>query len=191
MTLIAKGTLRAWRFAAGMLLLAGAAALLFWYQPVQALDIRPICETCRRYTDKSPSRVMAYIEIGRHVKRLDACSLFCLVEMLEDQEYEPTFIYVTDYATFDTDEQMPLDALKAWYVYDCETGDEEKSNCPYVYAFASEATAREYQDDLGGEVLDWEDTLARITELTDEWEPEPVGHHHTPLKHPRTKKDDQ
>jgi len=190
MTLFAKEIRRSGRSLAGLLLLAAVVTLLCWFQPVQALDIRPHCETCRRYTDTSPSRMMAYIEVGRHVKKLDACCLFCLIEMLEDQKYEPSFIYVVDYATFDTDEQMPLDAFNAWYLYDCEVGDEEKSNCPYVYAFATEAIAEEYQEELGGEVLDWEDVVECVTELTDEWEPEPVGHHHTPLKHPRNTKDD-
>jgi len=169
-------------------------ALLTGNPAAQALAPRPICDVCRRFTDKSPARVVGYIEIGNHSKKLDACSPFCFVEMLEDQVTEPDFIRVADYATFGTENHIPLTADQAWYLYDCDTGDEENTNQPYTYAFTSEDNAREYQQDLGGELLKWDDVVDKLTELTDEWEPPGSSYEYRPLNgkrhHHKEDKDD-
>lgn len=165
--------------------LAVLIALLAGMPAAQALKDRPICTVCRRFTDTSPARVIGIIEIGRHVKKLDACSLFCFVEMLEDQVADPTVIYVADYATFGTEDYIPLKADQAWYLYDCDTGDDQKTMKPYTYAFASEELAKQYQDELGGEVLNWDDVVEKIKALTDDWEPPGSGYDYRPLNRKR------
>ena len=146
----------------------------------QALDVRPLCEVCRRYTDTAPSRVQAVIEIGDHRKGLDLCSVFCFCERMEDYDQEPLYCLVLDYATYESDnEQLVLRADYATYLFDA-SGDEQKSHEPFIYAFSDEETAETYQSELGGEILDWESILEECTELAQEWEPE-EGESYTPL----------
>jgi len=154
----------------------------------QALNPRPICEICRRYTDKSPGRVVAFIELGNHVKKLDTCSIFCFIELLEDQVKEPSVVYIADYATFGTEDHIPLKADQAWFLFNCDSGDDQKINEPYTYAFASEDLAREYQDELGGELLSWDELVDKVRELTDEWEPEGSNYEYRPLRERRNHK---
>lgn len=172
-------------FYSGRLALAALLALAFLLTSdttAQALNPRPICDTCRRFTDKSPSRIIGFIEIGNHSKKLDACSVFCFIEMLEDQRSEPSVVYVTDYETFDTDQHMPLVADQASYLYGCNSGDDEKTNTPYAYAFSSEKTATKFQEELGGELLDWDELVEAVTELTDEWEPPHSDREYRPFR---------
>ncbi|GEM_PF-2516134 len=177
---------RVWtRLVTALLLLA--ALLPLNAEPAAALNPRPICQVCRRFTDTSPGRAQAAVKIDRHTKTLDGCSLFCLLEQLEDYENEPIWIQVLDYPSFGTDEQLVLRAKHAVYLYDAESGDVEKTQLPFIYAFASEDDAEGYQDELGGELLEWEQVLEQVLELTDEWEPDPPEFIHRPLRHPRHK----
>ena len=175
---------RAWmRLAVALSLLA--AVLPLSADPAEALNPRPICDVCRRYTDTSPGRAQAAVKVDQHTKTLDGCSLFCLLEQLEDYEEDPLWIQVLDYPSFGTDQQLALRAKQAVYLYDAESGNVEKTQLPFIYAFSSEDTATEYQDELGGELLEWEQVLEQVLELTDEWEPEPPELRHRPLRHPR------
>jgi hypothetical protein len=155
---------------AGIACLA-ALLMIAWEGGAQALDTRPLCEVCRRYTDTAPCRIQAVIEIGKHKKGLDVCSVFCLCERLEDYEQEPLYSIVRDYATYGGDDQRMLRAEHATYLYDA-SGDEQQSHEPYTYAFGSEEEAGAHQSELGGEIMDWSSVFESCTELAGEWEPE-------------------
>jgi nitrous oxide reductase accessory protein NosL len=135
-----------------------------------AVEERPFCEVCRRYTDSSPSRVQAQVQVGRVKKVLDACSLFCLYEMLELYEDEPDYIFVIDHATYGTENQRTAHAKLATYLYDTD-GDEEKMHEPFTLAFSSKEDAKAYQEELGGEVMGWEAVREIFVELAADWEP--------------------
>jgi hypothetical protein len=183
MKMISKAGIAGGRLAVLLLLLT--AALPLSAGPAGALNPRPICEVCRRYTDTSPGRAQAAVKIDRHTKTLDSCSLFCLLEQLEDYEDEPLWIQVMDYPSFDTDQQLVLRNTQAQYLYDADSGSVEKTHLPFIYAFSSEDTAADYQDELGGELLEWDEVLEQVLELTEEWEPDPPEFIHRPLRHPR------
>lgn len=168
-----KLALRPAGWSAGCAIVAALLLAALPPAPVQALDMRPHCPLCRRYTDTSPARLQAYVPLGKRTKVIDACSVFCLIEQLEDYETEPAFIYCANYATFGEKDPLPLRTSRAYFVYESDTGDEEKTAEPYTYAFATEDEATEFADANGGEVLEWDDVVERVTELTDEWEPEP------------------
>lgn len=146
-----------------------------------AVEQRPFCEVCRRHTDTSPSRVQAQVQVGRVKKVLDACSLFCLCEMLERYEDEPGYIFVIDYATYGTENQRTVHAKLATYLYDTE-GDEQEMHEPFTLAFSSKEDAKAYQEELGGEVMDWEAVREIFVELAADWEP-PQHRHYGRNKH--------
>lgn len=183
MSMIEKLEMVGKRLAVALLLLA--VVLPLSADPAAALNPRPICDVCRRYTDTSPGRAQAAVKVDRHTKTLDSCGLFCLLEQLEDYEEEPLWIQVVDYPSFGTDQQLVLRAKRAVYLYDAESGNVEKTQPPFVYAFASDSDAEDYQDELGGELLEWEDVLEQLLDLTEEWEPDPPEFIHRPLRHPR------
>lgn len=139
---------------------------------VSALPLRPHCDQCRRFTDTSPARFQAYVPVKQRMKVVDACSLFCLYELLEDYDEEPAWVFATNYATVGDKEALPQRANLMYYVFDCSEGDDEKTCPPYTYAFATEAEAAEFVAEHDGELLSWEDVVAQTIELTAEWEPE-------------------
>ena len=157
--------------ALAVMVIAALAAVL----PVSsasALNPRPHCGQCRRYSDTTPARFQAYVTKGRRTKTIDACSLFCLFEQLEDFAEEPTGVFVTDYTILGDSDALPQRADRMHYVFDSPEGDDEKTNAPYTYAFATAAAAEDFAEEFGGEFLSWEDAAARTVELTDAWEPE-------------------
>ena len=140
--------------------------------PAAALEPRPLCKTCRHYIDTSPTAVQAYLDYNGRTKVVEACSLFCMFEQLEDLNGELKFFYVIDYAEWGDPEALPMRADRAWYVFDAEVGDDEKHQAPYTYAFRTEDTAIEYSEVLKGTVMDWETVRERTLELTEEYEPD-------------------
>jgi len=152
---------------------AFAAAFLPADQAVADLE-RPLCKVCRRYIDTSPSQAQAYLDYNGRTKVVEACSLFCLFEILESRKGKLQWIYVQNHDTRNDPEPLPIKAQRAWFLYDAEVGDETLSHEPYIYAFTTEATAQEFAEELGGEVLNWDAVQERVKALTDEWEPEPV-----------------
>lgn len=146
-------------------------AVILPLRPAGALDPRPHCGLCRRFTDVSPARFQAYVPVGKHSIFIDACSLFCLFEQLEDYDEEPSSVFTTDYATVGDNDGLRQRAERMHYVFDSPEGDAEKSNAPFTYAFMTKAAAQEFADEFGGEVLDWDEAVAATVELTDAWEP--------------------
>jgi len=78
--------------------------------------------------------------------------------------------------------RMRLD--NAHFLYDAE-GDFEKTCEPFTYAFATREQAEQARAELGGEVLDYDEVRERITELTDEYEPERQLHYSPKKGRPR------
>jgi len=142
---------------------------------------RPLCKVCRRFWDTSPSRIDFSLKFSHTVKQYRVCSLFCYSEFMEDYpDKEPETVLIVNYATLDQDMPNQLNLAKATYLYDAE-GDYEKSEEPHVYAFATEKQAEEAKEDLGGEVVSFEEAMKRIKKLTDDYE-EDLELPYTPLR---------
>jgi hypothetical protein len=150
-----------------------ATVLLAVPPPASGLEMRPICDICRRFCDTSPGWVMGYVPVGKRHIEVEGCSPFCFFEQLEDFENEPVGIKVVDHAGEMENGNIPLiNAPYAWFVYDAAVGDDEKQQAPYCYAFRTKDAARKANEELEGEVLDWEEVSERSRELAAEWEPE-------------------
>jgi nitrous oxide reductase accessory protein NosL len=151
-----------------------AAWLLLALAPPQAVTAqinRLRCHSCGRFLDTSPARIKATVNYREHDKVFEVCSVFCLCELLEDcPDYELKIVRIKDYTQSQEKEPRMLSATTAVYLYDA-TGNEEKTSTPYVYAFADEATAKKYCDEVGGSVLKWEDVLVKCIAAAAEYEP--------------------
>jgi hypothetical protein len=144
-------------------------------------EARPHCKVCRRYWDTSPSRIDFSLKFKHTVVSYRVCSLFCYSEFMEDYpDKEPETALIVDYATLDQELPNRLNLEKAVYLYDAD-GDYEKSEEPHVYAFATKKQAEEAEDELGGEVLTFDEAIKRIKKLTDEYEQD-LQLHYSPLK---------
>lgn len=167
-----------------LLLLAALPVLaaLLLPLPGSAKVDRELCEVCGRYWDSSPQRCRAYIDLGHsNIRTIYACSLFCLLEKLEDYEDkgEERTLQVVLYSDRDSTGAVMLVLDKAWFVYGIE-GDDQKVHEPYMAAFRNERAAREAQKELGGEVINFDSAHERVKKLTDDWEPQP-SKEYTPL----------
>lgn len=142
---------------------------------------RPHCDVCGRYTDKSPCRIKATERIGKHGLDIDVCSLFCYAERLEDVKGEITSTQVLDFTTLDDDAPVMLKASTATYLYGT-SGDEEATAKPFILAFGSKKAAESARKIAGGELLSWDDVLAKCQKLAAEYEPPKPEDGYTPLK---------
>lgn len=151
-----------------------AAGMLFPYSAASELgDPRPLCEECRRFWDKSESRTVFALRFKRIERTYQVCSLFCYCEFMEDYPgKEPERVQVVNHATLGAEFVQQLNAAKAHYLFDAD-GDEANNPPPHVYAFLTKEQAEEHQDELGGELMGWEEVHAKLTELASEFEPEP------------------
>jgi hypothetical protein len=160
--------------AAWALLLCAVGGLLAAF-PARAAVHRPHCQVCGRFNDSSPSRVQACFRIKNHSETVDVCSLFCYVERREDFTTDPESLLVQAYPSGD-DPGPWLPATRACYLYDA-AGDTQLCSPPFVYAFRTKDEAKAAANDLGGEQLDWKETLERCTQVAADWEPPHAGDH--------------
>lgn len=159
-----------------------AALLVLLFGPGQARgtmpgEPRPHCEVCRRFWDTSDARIELSMKFSHTVRSYRVCSLFCYGEFMEDYpDKEPESVMIVNHATLGDELPGRLRLEKARFLYDAE-GDYEKTAEPFTYAFATEEQAEEAREELGGELLDYDEMLERITELTDEYEPDRQLHY--------------
>lgn len=146
---------------------------------------RPHCEVCRRYWDTSDARIDVSLKFGKTVRNYQLCSLFCYFEFMEDYpDTEPERALIVNHATLDQELPGRLRLENAHFLYEAE-GDPEKTCKPFTYAFATRDQAVEAQAELGGELLDFDEARERITELTDDYEPERQLHYSPKNRRPR------
>ena len=153
------------------LLVLVACALTCPETGVEALEPRPLCQVCRRYTDTSPSRVVAEMPVGKHSEMIDACSLFCFCERLEDYRRDPLWIRVLDFASRNDEMPNTLSAENAVYVSGIAL-DLKKAAEPHIVAVPTHKTAERTRQEMGGKIEDWESVFAKCRALAEEWEPE-------------------
>lgn len=151
--------------------------------PAKALGPRPHCEVCRRFTDTSPASMQTAYRFGRRVVGYQVCSIFCYLEFIEDfSEREPESIRVVNYKSLDWEMVLYVNAQRAYYLFEVE-GDDQKTQEPYAVAFASEKEAATAQEELGGEIMRFDELAELVKELTDEYEPEkPKPEHKSNLR---------
>jgi hypothetical protein len=113
------------------------------------------CENCGMFYEKSPTRVMATIDIeDESHTHLFEC-IGCLHDFVHENygEVKPSKLSILDFNTFGTDQEQMLDAFKAYYLFGTERI--KGSMSPFVAAFASEEAAKAAQEELGGELTDF------------------------------------
>lgn len=162
------------RIMLSLVMLACLLAAPLGAQPALASTQRPHCEVCGRYTDKSPCRIRAAEKIGRHLLDIDVCSVLCYAERLEDLQGEIIALQVLDSTTVHDDVPLTLGAVKAVYLYGT-TGNEEKTAKPFILAFANNKAAEEARKTVGGELMSWDDVLAKCVKLAKDYEPPQPG----------------
>ncbi|HES58777.1 MAG TPA: hypothetical protein ENO21_05045 [Firmicutes bacterium] len=98
----------------------------------------------------------------------------CLHDFIHENygEVMPSAISVLDYATFGTKSEKMIDGFEAHYLFG--TSRLKGSMPPFVAAFASEKAAREHQEELGGELADF--NAMRKMMMKAKGEDEPSGH---------------
>jgi len=135
-----------------------------------AIEPRPLCPQCRRFIDSSPTRVHALLEIDGRERSLDVCSVFCLCECLDNRpKAELKHAQILSYNAYLDGQQTYLRARLACFLYNAD-GNEEVTAAPFVYAFASREDALAAQQELNGEVLEWNEVLSRCMKLAEEYE---------------------
>lgn len=162
-----------WRKPLACIVVSGLALLwtMVSVSPATAMGSRPHCEVCRRFTDTSPASMQTAYRFGRRVVGYRVCSIFCYLEFIEDfTEHEPESIRVVNYKSLDWEMVLYVNAQRAYYLYEVE-GDDQKTHEPYAVAFANEKEAKTAQEDLGGEIMHFDELAELIKELTDEYEP--------------------
>jgi hypothetical protein len=142
---------------------------------------RPHCEICGRYIDKSPSRIRATERIGKHGLEINVCSVFCYAERLEDLKGEIISAQVVDSTTLEDEAPVMLSTGKAAYLYGT-SGDAEKTAEPFILAFASKQAAESARKTTGGELLNWDDVLAKCQKLAADYEPPQPDGSNAPLR---------
>jgi hypothetical protein len=78
-----------------------------------------------------------------------------------DSNAEVKGIKVLDYTTFSAKKPLMLDATEAQYLYSTEPIP--GSMAPFIAAFDGVKPALAAMDELGGEALDYEELMARLT----------------------------
>ena len=166
-----------------MLTAALGAFLLLVLPPTSALALkeRILCDVCRRYVTESPGMCQVRIEGEKHTKSIQACSPFCLFELLEDNrlEGEQSFMMI-DYTSRNDDVPLMIGPRQATCLFEVKC-DEEDMHEPCVFYFASEDDARAAQKELGGRLLSWDSVALRCRALASEYEPE-KDNNYRPLK---------
>jgi hypothetical protein len=130
-------------------------ALLFLGTALAQQEERPRCENCGMFWDKSATRVEFTVKVdGKQHTHQTEC-FGCLHDFVHETygEVMPTAISVLDYATYGTKNEKMIDAFDAFFLYGTERLD--GSMPPYVAAFSSEEAAMDYEDELGGELVDF------------------------------------
>ena len=162
------------------------AAVLLIPLASSALDQRPLCQVCRRYIDTSPQACSAFILLGgRHPKSIQACSLFCLFEQLEQYESEPETIMIVNYETLEDEFVQQLNTKQAAYLFGVDAVEDELCNEPAVFAFPTKDAAKQAQAELGGELLEWAEVEARCVKLAAMWEPGTTNDEPSSIPHRR------
>ena len=152
--------------------------------PANSRGSRPHCEVCRRFTDTSPAQMDVSYRFGKHVKIYKICSFFCYLEFIEDfSEHVPISTRAVNFSSWNQEGLLFINANRGYFLYGVE-GDEQKTHEPYSVAFNTESQAETAQKELGGEIMRFEELVALVKKLTDEYEPEEHGPRHSPNKRP-------
>lgn len=131
----------------------------------QAVLERPHCEVCRRFADTSPCRMQVTLVFGRHAEALDLCSVRCFCELMEGfDEDQLRSVLVVDHATLALKQPLMQSVKRATFLYGT-SGDEQKTREPYVLAFTSESDAEKAKEDLGGDLMNWEEVREVVVQL--------------------------
>jgi len=113
------------------------------------------------------------LDFGKREKAYNLCSPVCFSEFMEDYpDQEPTRIQIMDFR--DARELHPAlyNVLQMSFLFGIE-GEEEDAHPPFVAAFPLKEQAREAQESLGGELLDWEAVHKRCQKVAEEEEAKP------------------
>jgi nitrous oxide reductase accessory protein NosL len=141
----------------GIVLIAAAAV---------AADEKPRCEQCGMFYEKSPTRLSVDVAVdgkqSSHIFESYGCYLNFMDETYgTDSNAEVKGIKVLDYTTFNAKKPLMLDATEAQYLYGTEPI--AGTMAPFIAAFDGVKPALAAMDELGGEALDYEEMMARLS----------------------------
>lgn len=125
---------------------------------------RPRCENCGMFTDISATTTLATLKVDGKAAEHNFVCLDCILEYNErefDGKGELTALKVTDYPTFGTKSVQMIDGMTAWYLYG--TKAIKGSMEPYIAAFKTKDAAVAAQKTIGGDLLDFKATWAKLT----------------------------
>jgi hypothetical protein len=112
--------------------------------------------------------MQATLVFGRHAKTQDLCSVRCFCELMAGyDEDQLSSALVVDYATSTFEQPLMQSVQRATFLYGT-TGDEQKTREPFVLAFTSEGDAEKAREDLGGDLMSWEEVREVVSQLVTE-----------------------
>lgn len=128
------------------------------------------CDVSQLVLDTCPNLVTARFDNGRHQWSLSIAGPIALFEKLETYSREPVEVMIIEYPAFEKDQRRMLSASKAWFLYGAE-GDSAVCQQPCIFAFRTKDDALAAQKELGGKLLQWEETAKQAREAAAEWNP--------------------
>ncbi len=155
-------------------LLPGSLACLLFLALLQGnsrADIRhkTRCDITQLVLEDCPNGIRADFDNGRHLWSFAVAGPIAYAEKMETYVEEPVAIYIVDYMTRDEQNMRFVDVEKAWFLYDA-AGDEELSQAPHIYGFRSKEAALEAQEEVGGELQQWDFVFEEVTRIAEEWD---------------------
>jgi len=124
---------------------------------------RPRCDNCGMYADMSSARVLATINVSKKDVDLNFCGLGCLDKYLSKNAKNKAQLVgftIMDYGTFGSKSPQMIDGAAAQYLYGAEYLPGTMK--PYIAAFSDEDAATAAKQDLGGELMSFEDMWAAL-----------------------------
>lgn len=127
------------------------------------------CDITQLVLEDCPNGIRADFDNGRHLWSFAVAGPIAFAEKMETYVEEPVAVYIVDYPTSSNDNMRMVDVEKAWFLFDAE-GDDELSQSPHIFGFREKDAALEAQEEIGGELVQWDFVLEEVTKIAEEWD---------------------